>query len=512
MDRTGALGGVAAGLVLALGLALAAGCGERKPSTPAAAEPALAGEAAAPPPAVEAYTPPAEPALGVAALAELAYSGRAGHAAFRRARAAERRGDWARMVEECQAALAADPSHLDASWLLAAGLAHQGRFAEVAAPLVRAVIGDPVKWARPARSLSLFAGFWKSGAGALLEPWLEQQDARAHAMLGRAGVLLHAERLVAYDAQTGRWLPLARPHRVRGALVAGSLVVLVARGPGGGAAAGVDERLGIVELRDGAAAGLRAPAPAPAPDAPAPAPRAVELVALPAARRREVAVVPGDPARVLVRADAGPWQEIVAGHLVALARPAPREISPRLLVTDGKSTVVRHPVAGVSADWDQSQMASALRLRRSNRVVTVPAPALIDGQRLTFNPSGALLGLVAGVESCERSPAPRGAGGARFRAYVVDVLTGAAREVAQGERELELAWLGERSLAVGSDHGVTVIDAASDGSAAPPLELPDVVLPASARRLRCPSADPLDAAPAVGSEPAGEGGDDGDDL
>src|SRR5688572_751714 len=56
--------------------------------------------------------------LGLPALAAHRWRDRAGHAKFREARAAEAREDWPAVVIACRAALAADPTHLEASWLL----------------------------------------------------------------------------------------------------------------------------------------------------------------------------------------------------------------------------------------------------------------------------------------------------------------------------------------------------------------------------------------------------------
>ncbi len=52
---------------------------------------------------------------------------RGGQPAFRVARKAEDRDDWPRVVDACHEALAADPGHLDAAWLLAVALAKLGK-------------------------------------------------------------------------------------------------------------------------------------------------------------------------------------------------------------------------------------------------------------------------------------------------------------------------------------------------------------------------------------------------
>jgi hypothetical protein len=166
--RPTAISRISLGAAAAVALSSALfGCRSREAEpAPKVADPrAVAAPSAAAAHPTAAAAPAADAPLGVADLAALAWRERAGQEAFRRARAAERQGDWAAMVARCQEALAADPSHLEASWLLAAGLSHLRRFSEVAPPLVRAVAGDPGKWARPALELPLFAPYWESGQG-----------------------------------------------------------------------------------------------------------------------------------------------------------------------------------------------------------------------------------------------------------------------------------------------------------------------------------------------------------
>src|SRR5262245_33234940 len=62
-------------------------------------------------------------ALGLPGLISYRWRTRAGQPAFRVAQKAEARGEWVAVIAACQQALAADPGHLDAAWLLAVGLA-----------------------------------------------------------------------------------------------------------------------------------------------------------------------------------------------------------------------------------------------------------------------------------------------------------------------------------------------------------------------------------------------------
>src|SRR4051812_37032213 len=81
--------------------------------------------------------------LGMPSAASYAYRLRAGQAPFKRARAAEQAGHWDEVAAACTEALAADPDHLDAQYLLAIAHAKLGQApAEILAPLARAVGGD----------------------------------------------------------------------------------------------------------------------------------------------------------------------------------------------------------------------------------------------------------------------------------------------------------------------------------------------------------------------------------
>lgn len=430
-----------------------AAAGEAKPAAGAGS-----GEAAAP------VAPAADLALGVADLAGLRWRERGGQEAFERARAAERRGNWAEMVQHCQEALLVDPTHLEASWLLAAGLSHLGRFSEVAAPLLQAVAGDPMKWALPALQLPFFAKFWASGQGDGLRPWISALPPRLGAMLPRSVILLQQGRLLAFDPKERRLVPLTSRIGIAGALLED------AAAPSGAAKAA--RRLAFV--------GKKRLAPGKKPE---PMLGVIDLqtgglveVALPEASRTELVFTGGASPRLLVRAEAtgaasgaasgkpaSGWQELVVDLLKPATAPAAKAVASRLELSGGRAERTRPPITGVIADWDQASMASALRLRRSNRLVAPPAPALIDGQRVLWSPSQSALALVASLEDCEPASAPGkgpkpAAPPRRSLAFVVDPITGAAREVAQSSGVIELAWLSDSLLTVASDRGVELFE------------------------------------------------------
>ncbi len=106
-------------------------------------------------------------ALGLPTLDAYAWRKRPGHAAFRVARKAEDHDDWPRVIDACHEALAADPGHLEAAWLLAVALGKLGRPpAEILGPLTVAVSGDFGKWAPPSLDQPALQGFLASEQGA----------------------------------------------------------------------------------------------------------------------------------------------------------------------------------------------------------------------------------------------------------------------------------------------------------------------------------------------------------
>ncbi len=478
-----------------LALALSCSCRSREappPSAVAATGEAKSAAGAAVSPAAAPVAPAADLALGVAELVGLRWRERGGQEAFERARAAERRGDWAEMVKRCQDALLVDPSHLEASWLLAAGLSHLGRFSEVAAPLLVAVAGDPMKWALPALQLPFFARFWASGQGDGLRPWISALPPRLGAMLPRSVILLQRGRLLAFDPEERRLVPLTSRIGIAGAL-------LEEAGGSGGAAKAVPRRLAFVgkkRLAGGKKAELML--------------GVIDLqtgglveVALPEANRTELVFTAGVSPKLLVRVDAGGaasgkpasgWQELVVDQLAPASAPTVKAVAARLEITGGRAERTRPPIAGVIADWDQAGMASALRLRRSNRLVAPPAPALIDGQRVSWSPSQGALALVASLEDCERELAP-GKGNKptapprRSVAFVVDPITGAAREVAHSTGVLELAWISDSLLAVASDRGVELFELSTAAATSVVRLEGDLSLGVPLRASRC-AAEP----------------------
>lgn len=407
--------------------------------------------------------------LGLPDPAAFGWRARAGQPAFREARAAERKGSWDVVIAACRRALAADPGHLEAAWLLAAALGRAGQIDEILAPLHQAVAGDFGKWGKASLAHPALQAFLASPAG---EPWrrrIAEDDARYAAAVARGTVVEAGGDLYAVDRDSGRWLRLTRTWgALVGALRARDqaahkiayLVRTTARGKRSLA-------IGVVDLERGHAT------------------RPVEL---------------GSPGPVTLaysaKAPAGFW--IATGaprpawrHLAddrTLAALPPKSRAPagsRLELARGIS-IVAPPAAAtpkVIADWDEHRLAGAIRIGSSNRVVAAPSPGLIDGATLVWSPSRSHLAFVVQLDDC----AP---GELSSVAYVANAATGRLTELDRAARGLAIEWVSERDLAVAGDRGVAILDLDGD----PPRVLAgadDLIVPR--QRSRCAEA-PTEAA------------------
>jgi hypothetical protein len=438
--------------------------------------------------------------LGAARLEDFAWQGGPGRESFARAIAAEKALDWPGAIAACREALAADPGHLDAAWLLAAALVRNGELDPVLVPLARAATGDWAKWGERSLDLALFAPFRTTAAGAA---WQRAgaghrdlyRDAIAHAVVviarpGRGDEPAGADRdrrgdLFAYDAGPGRWLRLTRTG---GAVAAGleapsaplhAYVAYRAIRPG---AAGkppelVEVAVGVVDRTTGKLGREVALGDA-----------AAIALAWQGGRgepRLEVEVTPAGARPALQR-----WKlDWRRGTKVRLAEGSAGD---RLEVTPAGARRIRPPAAGVRADWDGGA-ASAFRIDSSRK--TVAPPALVDGETMVWSPDEARLAFAT-------APAdPCGEGEARaVRYFLVDVASGRLREVGRGDGPGQLRWIDTGRLAVVSGDAVRVIDAVRGDELASIAGGQGVALDALGPLRRCATAadDEGPFAPPVG--------------
>jgi hypothetical protein len=439
---------ICAALVLA-----ACACGNhRAPARRRDAGAAVAGSAAA-----TVLELPARP-LGAASLAELGWRKRAGQPAFRAAQRAEAAGDWAAVVRECSRALAADPTHLDAAWLLAIARAKTGgpgALDEVTAPLAQAAAGDYGKWAVAALVHPALHDYLATPAGIAWHRRAEADRALYLAALARALVVRADGDLFAYDVTSPRWYRLTRTNgHVIAAMPSGRRIAYVTRSKG---------KLGVgaIDLETG-----RSTHP-------------VDVGAGPI----DIAAIP-----------TGFWIGATTFSALALdgalaTAPPKRPDGPHLHVTaNGTARLVRLPIAQISGDWDDQGVASAIQIGTTKRIVTVPSPGVIAGNTIAWSPDRSHVAFVAQLAEQCAPHAPTVA------AVVADVATGAIRELSRSVSGLAVEWVTDRELAIAGDGGVAIAPIAT-GSAAP-ID--------GATGL----AEPMVAAKCTHEEPVAEGSDD----
>jgi hypothetical protein len=478
-------------IALIIVLAILQGCGGR-PTRPPPPEPKDAGFTDAEPGIEVAGIP-----LGLPELAAYRWRKRGGQPAFRLARKAEASDDWATVVTTCQQALTADPGHLEASWLLAVGLAKLGKTDLVLAPLSRAAAGDFAKWGQASLELPALRAFLATPTGEAWRRRVGEDRALYVAAIARSVIVSGDGELYAVDVEAGRWYRLIRtPGAVIGAvsIPAAGQIAFVSRGK----LAGKRELgIGVIDLGRGKSSGAVALG--------TPGPISIAYSAKPPIG---FWIGTGTP-RVVA------WRQIDDDYrLHALPARTPRPGGPWLDVT-AKGSVRLHALPpNVTADWDEQSLASAIRIGTSNRVVSVPSPGLIDGNTAAWSPDRVHFAFVAQLDDhCT-------GGALNTAAFVADASTGGTRELERAAGGIALQWLAERKVAIAGDHGVT-IRSLDDG--VPPIAIEGAAgLLVPRERPRCAPAeladvpevagglpddpDPADpATPAMGDEPVDGG-------
>jgi hypothetical protein len=426
--------------------------------------------------------------LGLPELAAYAWRKRGGQPAFRLARKAEATGDWPTVVTTCQQALAADPGHLEAAWLLAIGLAKLGNTDQVLAPLSRAAAGDFAKWGQASLEAPALEAFLARPIGQAWRRRVEQDRALYVAAIARSVIVSADGELYAFEVETGRWYRLLRtPGVVIGAIAipAAGKIAYVSRAKLAGRR---ELGVGLIDLAHGKSSG---------------------------------AVVLGTPGPITVAYSAGPpvgfwigsgaprptvWRQFDDEYqLHPLPARTPRPSGPWLDVTARGSVRLHALPPNVTADWDDQSLASAIRIGTSNRVVSVPSPGLIDGNTAAWSPDRVHFAFVAQLDDhCT-------AGAVNTAAFVADASTGGTKELERAAGGIALQWFTERKVAIAGDHGVTI--RSLDDGARPIVIEGATGLMIPRERPRCAPAEPDDALPedpepvepAMGGEPADAG-------
>ena len=461
-------------VALLAGLLLA--CGHRDSGKPQArrdggVSAAVAGDAA---------VPELSPlAFGMATLDGFAYRTRAGHEAFKQAREAEAKGDWAAVAAACEVALAADADHLDASYLLAVARAKQNQLERILPPLTKAVSADFGKWGQASLDQPALQKFLATPSGQAWRERIEKDRSAFAAALARALIVTSHGDLYAFDPETTRWF---RITRTGGAVVAafapsdvGRLVYVtrekerVAQGKGK-----TKIKLGMIDLDSGRAH------------------LAAELAGSGSIR---VAYNAKKLKRFVVRVG-NAWSSVIDERKLRLEPEAKGAkigyladvLGTWIDITGRSANLTRIGVPNVSADWDNQALASALRIGSSHRVVTVPSPGLIEGNTLVWSPDKTQLAFAAKLADTCKPGEPTAA------AFVADGSTGTVQELERATGGIAVDWVAERKLAVAGDNGVTIVDLAGGA----PLQLQ------GADGLLAPRRKPACVVEPVVDEPAEE--------
>ncbi len=429
--------------------------------------------------------------IGFGALADFAYSRGKARPAFAKAIAAEKAQDWSAVEAACRAALATDPTHLEAQWLLAMALAAQERYAEVGAPLSAAIAGDWLRWGRQSLEHERFAGYLASDYGPpyrdLVDVYGEQVRHIARSglwVVGRRGrwwrpkkrgavSVNHRSEVYAHDLEQGRFVRVSRTN--------GALVGLL-RSPNANEAAFVAYRRIWLPTDAERAAGKRAYL------------RRVEIGTIdtdgPRMSKREVVfenvyaveltwatTLPGRPGKGVSADDpalvARTWGIRSGG--VPATKPTTYVLDPE----EGTATIIRRApsrwdtlrvawdsvtlrrgaLSGVAADWDDDGTAGALLLERTNKPVAVPDGGSAARDSLRWSSSRLRLAFATvPVDPCSDVPDER-----HTALYVVDAATGKLTKVADGAHDFAPTWLDDARLAYvavdGTWPGVRIFDA-----------------------------------------------------
>ena len=404
--------------------------------------------------------------LGLPDLAAWGWRDRGGQPAFRIAREAEARGDWAEVVKTCSQALAADPGNLDAAWLLAVGHAKLGKHDQVLGPLQLAAAGDFGKWGPASLELPGMQAFLATPTGQAWRRRVEDDQALYVAALARSTIVEANGDLYAFDPEGARWY---RVTRTNGAVVGAirfttSRLAYAARKRDPTNDKKWELGIGLVDLTRGKFSrpvGLSTKGP----------------IVLAHSSKATPGVWVGSGGTATKKKPTL-WRHFDDEYrLTPLPPKTARPGGPWLEIKGKTARYNALPIAGIAADWDDKGLASAIHVARSNRVVAVPSPALIAGNSITWSPDRSHLAFVAQLdEQCpiaaltesisagsgggtgSGAPVPDSSGVPNAAAFVADATTGALQELERAVNGLALEWRDDRKLVVAGDNGVTLVD------------------------------------------------------
>jgi hypothetical protein len=372
--------------------------------------------------------------LGATSLTEFAYRSRDAQTVVRQAREAEQQGQWAEVAKLCEAALATDSTHLDAAYLLAVARAKQQQFERVIEPLSKAVTGDFAKWGNASLAQPALQPFLATTLGQAYRARVEADRDVFAQMFARALIVTSHGDLFGFDPETSRFLRLTRTGgAVIGALAMKPGIAYITREK-----VGKETKLGVGLLDLGTGKTHRA--------------AHVAKSSLRVAFNTKLD-------RFIVR-QGNDWYRVVdkaAAQLELVPRKDhpgyPARLAEQTWLDVRGNNVTREKLQRiVSGDWDEIGLASAMRITSTHKIVTVPSPGLINGNTVERSPDGSQLVFVAQLsDTCKP-------GDATAAAFVADTATGTARELERATAGVAAMWMGDRTIAIAGDHGVSIVD------------------------------------------------------
>jgi hypothetical protein len=484
-------------------LVIAAACGGKRSS----AGSAVKEDAATLPPPI---APIAMPPLGVDRPTRMNFIWDAGAPAYEKASAARKKKDWAAVKAECDQALAKDPLHLDAHWLLGVALAHAGEHAAAVDHLVLALAGDYFKYGPTLATETELGDFLATQHGRSVAA-LALQIRAEYARRVAAGTWLVARRstfkwgygvqasssrgeLYAFDRESRRYLRLSHTDHEVVAFVrstAGDEAVVV----------GFDK---VDRPKADDAPPLFARPYVVALDAKEWKPLGPRVV-LPAARQLAVGYNAGDKLLVQTAPASGRWtigQVTTSSIDRSTGKLAPADATtllPRveLSLEDGGARRPPGVKTTLAGDGKVSAMATT-----TAQTIAIPESGLAAEATIATSPDGARVAFATYVDPCDKDRAPS--------LYVADLKAGTIRHVLSAHSRFATRWIDATTLAYeDGDNAIRLWDVQSqrethklDDRAGIALD----VLPLSAAPPCKGSAQPVEPAGSAGS--AGSASDD----
>lgn len=435
-------------------LILAASCGKKSGGAP------VKDDAAAP--VQPQVAPIAMPALGVDRIARFNFIYDQGAPAYDKAVAKKKARDWSAVRAECELALAKDPAHLDAHWLLGTALVQVGEAAAAVDHFALALAGDYYKYGPALGADAELVDFLATPHGksvAALALQIRGEYARRIAnaawVVGRRstfkwprdyGVQPNTTRgeLYAFDREQKRYLRLTHTdHQVAGFV----------RAPSGGEAAIVGfDKIDRPKSDDAPPLFARAwVAALDSKDWKPLGPRAQVA----AARRIVVGYGAGEELVVGTAPATGRWTvgdttwSSLDRKTGKLAKIGEAKLAPQLELTLDEGRLVRAPGVDITRAGDG--VVSSIKTR-AGVAIAIPESGQVAEATIATAPDGARVAFATAVDPCAKDAAPS--------LYVADARTGTFKHLLTGRSRFATRWIDPTTLAYeDSDGAIRLWDA-----------------------------------------------------